>query len=81
MSLKQYRALTACIVGGVYRHPGDVFEHQAFKKTPEHLIEFDQQNDQPDKAPEWLGPSLQDLGIGEPINSADLTLVDMIKKG
>lgn len=37
MSLIQYRALAACIAGGGYRRPGEVFSMAEMKHPPKHL--------------------------------------------
>ncbi len=34
----RYRAKRACIVGGMFRRAGEVFEHEPYQVLPDHLV-------------------------------------------
>jgi hypothetical protein len=90
MSELTYRALKACLAGGVYRRPGEIFVGPAMDKIPPHLAVVLNSGDAPEaeekpkakikaKAKAATGPGRDEIGLGKVINCQDVHSGDLIK--
>ena len=73
-----YRVLERCVVGSL-RNPGEVFEWETFAKCPRYLAEV-KALDAPPETKVRKGSKVlpEDLGIGTPKPSQNVTSADMI---
>ena len=80
MSVK-YRAKRACIITGVYRRTGEVFETAEIDPPSPHLDIISADAPAPAKAKKNKGVTAADLGDpAQAVNSFEVTSADLLKK-